>query len=199
MSPMDKDGKICPDCNVFKIRSDYSRDKSKKDGMVTYCKPCQASRNRRHYDENSDHLKRVSRDWYAANKDRAMENASRWRASNKERLNKTKLARHHARMKSDPLYRLDHTMRASLRRLVINGGESGKLRYSAEQLKMRMECQFKEGMTWDNYGEWEIDHKIPMSRMLSRNEVRPHVVNALSNLQPMWKRDNRSKGNRFVG
>lgn len=73
------------------------------------------------------------------------------------------------------------------------------LGYSPAQLSARMEVQFVPGMSWDNYGAWEIDHKIPLSRMLARGEARPQVVNALSNLQPMWKFDNRSKGARRVG
>lgn len=102
-------------------------------------------------------------------------------------------------MASDVNFRLDLIMRASIARLVNFGGYSQKLDYTAEKLKARIECQFKSGMSWDNYGDWEIDHKIPMSMFISRGELRPHIINALSNLQPMWKFDNRSKGARYVG
>lgn len=196
---MADDGKTCPECSLYKTREHFSFDRAKSNGMATYCKPCQAIRKRKHYEKNTEHLKKASRDWYRENKLRAKENADRWRRENKARLNKARNIRHHERMSSDPLYRLDFVMRASLRRLVIKGGSSGKLGYNASKLLQRIEFQFKEGMSWGNYGEWEIDHKIPMSTMLARGEVRPHVINALSNLQPMWKFENRSKGNRYVG
>lgn len=52
------------------------------------------------------------------------------------------------------------------------------------EFKKKMENNFEEGMCWDNYGEWEVDHVTP----LARNG--PHCVD---NLQPMWKTENRHK------
>ena len=52
------------------------------------------------------------------------------------------------------------------------------------EFKKKMEDNFEEGMTWDNYGEWEVDHTIP----LAKNG--PHCVD---NVQPMWKLENRQK------
>ena len=69
------------------------------------------------------------------------------------------------------------------------------LKYTPEMLKMRMECQFKDGMSWDNYGEWEIDHKKPLSKF--DNNSKPFIVNALCNLQPLWKSDNIKKSNKW--
>ena len=31
-----------------------------------------------------------------------------------------------------------------------------------ETFKKHLEQQFTEGMSWENYGEWHIDHKIPL-------------------------------------
>ena len=67
------------------------------------------------------------------------------------------------------------------------------LGYSAEQLKLRLECQFKDGICWENYGEWHIDHKKPVSSFPPDTDM--SIVNALSNLQPLWAYDNLSKGN----
>ena len=58
-----------------------------------------------------------------------------------------------------------------------------------------MECQFKDGMSWENYGKWEIDHKKPISKFDKDSDIR--LINALCNLQPLWKSDNRSKGSKF--
>lgn len=67
------------------------------------------------------------------------------------------------------------------------------LGYSAEELKLYIQSLFTEGMTWENYGEWEIDHIKPVSKF--DKNTPPSVVNALSNLQPLWKTENRSKFN----
>jgi len=56
--------------------------------------------------------------------------------------------------------------------------------------------RFTPGMSWDNYGEWHIDHKIPVSHFVNKGEVRPHIINALCNLQPLWAEENLSKNDR---
>jgi len=50
-------------------------------------------------------------------------------------------------------------------------------------------------MSWDNYGEWDIDHKKPISKFNKNTKL--STVNSLSNLQPLWAKDNLSKGNKF--
>jgi hypothetical protein len=40
--------------------------------------------------------------------------------------------------------------------------------YSREQLRMHIEAQFSEGMSWANYGEWHIDHIVPKNLDASR-------------------------------
>jgi len=51
-------------------------------------------------------------------------------------------------------------------------------------------------MCWDNYGDWHIDHIIPVSYFDENTPV--SVINALSNLQPLWKLDNLSKGKKLI-
>ena len=60
---------------------------------------------------------------------------------------------------------------------------------SYEQLKHHIESQFINGMSWDNYGEWEIDHIIPLSKGGSFHYV---------NLQPLWWKDNLKKSNKIL-
>lgn len=58
-----------------------------------------------------------------------------------------------------------------------------------------MESLFLDGMTWENWGLWEIDHIRPISSF--DKDVDPKVVNELSNLQPLWENDNLKKRNKF--
>lgn len=67
--------------------------------------------------------------------------------------------------------------------------------YTPKQLIQRIECQFKEGMSWNNRSEWHIDHKKPISKFIKGTN--PRIINMLSNLQPIWKHENLSKGNKF--
>ena len=57
-------------------------------------------------------------------------------------------------------------------------------------------------MSWENYGEWHIDHITPIKYKedgvvpdLEEIILRLHYLNT----QPMWAEENISKGNRFIG
>lgn len=62
------------------------------------------------------------------------------------------------------------------------------------ELKVHLENQFTEGMTWENYGKWQIDHIYPISK--AANPEALSKITHFSNLQPLWKNDNLRKGNR---
>lgn len=65
------------------------------------------------------------------------------------------------------------------------------LGYSPVDLVNHLENQFSEGMTWENHGEWHVDHIRPICSFPL--DTPPSVVSALSNLQPLWKDDNMAK------
>mgnify|MGYP003667219319 CR=1 FL=1 len=71
-----------------------------------------------------------------------------------------------------------------------------ELGYSANELKKHLENLFTDGMSWGNHGEWHIDHIKPVSKF--NKESKASLVNALSNLQPLWAKDNLSKSNTFL-
>lgn len=71
------------------------------------------------------------------------------------------------------------------------------LGYNQDQLIKRIEFQFKNGMSWDNHGEWHIDHKKPVSRFINQGITDIRIINALSNLQPLWASENRKKSSKF--
>lgn len=68
-------------------------------------------------------------------------------------------------------------------------------------LRTHIEAQFTEGMSWENYGKWHIDHRIPIKYRkdgeappLEEVGRRLHYINT----QPMWASENMSKSNRYV-
>lgn len=48
-------------------------------------------------------------------------------------------------------------------------------------------------MSWDNRGEWHIDHIVPVAVMVRDGITDPAIINALTNLQPLWAKDNLAK------
>jgi len=65
---------------------------------------------------------------------------------------------------------------------------------SIHQLKLHLERQFRPGMSWDNYGQWHVDHIRPCASFdLSKRGDQQQCFH-YTNLQPLWARDNYSKG-----
>jgi hypothetical protein len=54
-------------------------------------------------------------------------------------------------------------------------------------------------MTWDNYGQWHIDHIKPVALFEFDSTDDPGFRDCwtLDNLQPLWALDNLRKGNKY--
>ena len=61
-----------------------------------------------------------------------------------------------------------------------------------------LEQKFTDGMSWDNYGlyGWHIDHIIPLSS--ATDELSLEKLCHYTNLQPLWAKDNLSKGDKII-
>jgi len=69
---------------------------------------------------------------------------------------------------------------------------------SGVELKSYLESKFKEGMTWDNYGEWHVDHIRPCASFDLSDAEQQKKCFHYTNLQPLWKEDNLRKGNKII-
>jgi len=64
------------------------------------------------------------------------------------------------------------------------------------EFELYLISKFKDGMTLDNYGEWEIDHIKPISLFNLNNDKELFECCNYNNLQPLWKKDNIIKSNK---
>lgn len=81
-----------------------------------------------------------------------------------------------------------------------SGSIVDSLPYSINELKIHLESKFLPGMTWDNYGQWHIDHVVPDSSFNYDKMSDNGFLQAwdISNLQPLWATDNHKKYNKFI-
>jgi hypothetical protein len=144
--------------------------------------------------ENKDKIKKLKQDYRKNNPDKITEYRKWYYEQNKDKILKknkewNKKYAHVVAWRS--------VLKSQLRRFGTK--KEGKtidiLGYSALDLKKHIEALFTDGMSWENYGEWHIDHIKPVTKF-DKNEL-PSVVNALSNLQPLWANENRSKYNKY--
>ena len=100
---------------------------------------------------------------------------------------------------------LNHRIADNLRRR-LNGALSGKIKHgsavrdlgcSITHFKLYMENQFESGMSWDNYGRWELDHVLPVSSFDLTDKSQLITAMNWLNYQPLWARDNKAKGHRI--
>lgn len=102
------------------------------------------------------------------------------------------------KFRKDINIRIAENLRSRVSRAVKNNLKGGSavddLGCSIEELKKHLECQFEEGMSWDNYGEWHIDHIKPLAKYDLTNKQQFKKAANYKNLQPLWAKDNISKG-----
>lgn len=147
---------------------------------------------RKNYREsNPDLIKEIKRKEYEKNKTHILKYQKEYRKNNKEKIS---IYKKEYDLKNPHLRAWRGSLKSVLRRL--GKKKEGKtidiLGYSALDLKQHIESLFTEGMSWENYGEWHIDHIKPVITFDKNTDIK--VVNALSNLQPLWWYDNLSKG-----
>jgi len=104
---------------------------------------------------------------------------------------------------NDPLFKLRMNLQSLIRSSIRNYG-CNKNRRTEEILGcgikefiIFIENKFIDGMCWENYGEWHLDHIIPSSWAKTEEEV--YNLNNFNNFQPLWAFENISKGARFSG
>ena len=68
---------------------------------------------------------------------------------------------------------------------------------SIEVCRKHLEDQFEDGMSWENHGEWHIDHRRPCASFDLVNEEEQRICFHHTNLQPMWGAENLSKNASF--
>lgn len=111
-------------------------------------------------------------------------------------------ARKRERLSIDINYKLRENLRSRLNKAIKNDQKIGSavsdLGCSIEELKRHLEVQFEPGMTWDNWSRvgWHIDHIKALANfdLINREELLKACH--YSNLQPMWAKDNLSKGSK---
>jgi hypothetical protein len=67
------------------------------------------------------------------------------------------------------------------------------LGYDHIEFMEHIERSFSDGMCWELIDEIHIDHVIPLRWFIVNKIHRPEVINDLSNLMPIWAKDNLKK------
>jgi len=158
-------------------------------------------------EKNKDSVREYVKTWNEKNKEHRKEYLKEYREKNIENIRKTKRDYERNRKESDPLYKLISNFRTAIYQVLKESNvEKNKhyfdiLQYTPESLIKHLESQFENNMNWDNYGEWHVDHKLPITSFNIEEMGDEEFMRcwSLENLQPMWGTDNIRKSNKIIG
>ena len=191
--------KTCRKCLELKPASAFCKNSRNSDGLQGYCKFCVASYNLERLRENPELQSKYNRSNYLRHREQRIANACAYQkiyiVKNRARVRAARRKRYRTNINA--------RMSANIRRRILDAlkGRSKSestihlLGCSILQLRAHLEAQFRDGMTWDNYGKWHIDHRKACSRFdLSDPEAQSKCFH-FSNLQPLWAYENVRKHN----
>jgi hypothetical protein len=167
--------------------------KSNKESHKTSCK--------KWADNNKELIAANKKNYRESNKEKIKEYAKHYYQHNKEKIKRNVWLNHKRRLLTDKLYATKHKLRIliynSFKRIAQNKPTDtlSLLGCTWEEAKAHFESLFREGMSWENHGEWHIDHIRPVSSF-GMDEL--HLMNHISNLQPLWAKDNLSKRDNYI-
>lgn len=172
----------------------------------------------KYYISNLEKERKRNREYYKNNKEKEIIRIKTWIKENREKYNRRKREYYNENKEKikernkkyyTPQYRMKKRMSQQLRyrlkkRGFIKNGLKSFLEilpYSFNDFIKSIESKFKEGMNWENYGEWHIDHVTPDSWFdyTSPDDDGFKKSWSLENLQPLWALENLIKNNKYRG
>jgi flagellar biosynthesis chaperone FliJ len=209
--------KVCNKCGVQKENEEYHKGRNS-------CKLCVKEYDRVKYLKNIDTYLKKSKEtyyknpeyqkkWVDSNRDKVNLTSKKWRNNNKEKHTQSVLNSRNkniiryneymvSRRNNDSLFKLSCNIRNRIGKFlsVNNINKKNKtfelVGVTPIELKEYLEKLFTVGMCWDNYGEWHIDHIIPLS--FAKNEEEIYKLCHYTNLQPLWAEENLKKSNKII-
>lgn len=199
--------KSCYNCKQTLENTQFSVDRSKKDGLSIYCRACKKIKKSFRLALGLDLETDRKRYWNDPEKMRA-----KWKRLNppekERRRNRNpkraagKNFRACVRRKTDPEFKIKACLRTRINTVVRKEHKKARsaelLGCSIDQFLGHLEINFQEGMTWENYGPvWHVDHVRPCASFdLTCPQQQRECFN-WKNLQPLFAEDNLRKGAKF--
>jgi hypothetical protein len=195
----------------MKAKYDDERHKKLRDYMREYLRlhpDKNRARVKKWRENNPEKYKQQMREYRNGNRNEISKYGKEWRGLHPERDHIGNREKYYSGMKRwkkehPEIEAMHHAVRNMITRSNLKKTSKSRqyIGCSSGFLRGWLEAQFKEGMTWENYGKvWVVDHIVPLKWWDVAN-FPEHIMEAshYSNLQPMFKRDNIIKGARFAG
>lgn len=200
--------KRCAKCLTFKPFSEFNKSCRASGGFHNHCRSCQKEIRREWYIKNRAAEIEKSK-IYSRTKQAKLKRAEKWNElkhilgpRNNERRRssaaKIKARIQRKRWLEIPQNKIAQSLRNRVRKSLkgIHRWESVEKLTGCtfSELKSYLEKKFGAGMSWENYGQWHIDHIKPCASFDLSDPRQQQQCFHYTNLQPMWAKENISKG-----
>ncbi len=199
-------GKACCTCKEWRALAGYGKLTSHWDGLRNDCNEC--LRAYRASESRKRQMTEYNKQYWVETKEAQTESHRQWKAANKDHVNAYnrvyKRTWEKNQRATNPAFKITKNMRCRLWQAVKAQGADKSARTfqlvgcTSEELMAHLEAQFTEGMTWDNYGEWHVDHIKPCAVFDLLFADQQEACFHYTNLQPLWGPDNIRKGATYV-
>lgn len=203
--------KTCIQCNITKRLEEFAKSSTCKSGRRGACKVCRNEYHKIWRKNNPEKNKQIhkkyrqdnkmvifkqKKQYYQNNRDTILKRCKQYRQDSRKALSSRRKAHLRANIWYKLADNLRHRLNSALRGSYKSGSAVRDLGCSIEFLKKYLEVQFRDGMNWNNHGEWHIDHIQPLASFNLTNRKELLKACHYTNLQPLWKGENLSKGDR---
>jgi hypothetical protein len=176
---------------------DYMKNYEQKPELIAYRKE--------YYKQNSKIYKDRKKQWRKDNPEKEAETRQKYNEENRDKLNEYHRQWKQEKRDNDINYKLKENtsrrIRYELNTLLKGKKTKRTIEYigcTIDELKLHIEKQFTQEMSWENYGSyWHIDHIIPCAAWdLIKEEDNKYCWN-FRNLQPLESSENQSKKDKY--
>ena len=188
--------KKCSKCGIIKLKSNFHKDKNRKDGLQAYCLSCRMH----YYNENRDQIIEYKKKYYLDNRDQIIENRKIYIKQNRDKIKFYKKNRRDLDFYFKIACNLrSRTSSAFKSQLVRKTNKTyDLLGCSHSFFKNWIVYQLYGNMSLKNYGSiWQIDHCISIASFNLLDESGMKKCFNWINLRPMYCSENISKGDKI--
>jgi hypothetical protein len=160
--------------------------------------------NKKYRENNKLKIKLINKKYRDNNKNKIAKEKKIYAQLNKEKIKIYKNNWYNNKLKNDIGFKMLRRIRNRIYYALIKQRNIRKIESftsligtNKENLWKHLEKQFKHGMTKENYGKWHIDHIKPCVAFNLINIKEQRKCFHYTNLQPLWAKENLSKGAKY--
>jgi len=181
-------------------------DKIKAIKKKSYIKNCEKikEKNKLYRKNNLDKIKQYQDNYREINKEKLKLKRLEYRNKNKAIISQRQYQYKKKKLLIDKYFKLKENLRSRIYN-VLKGNTIKSTNTldllgvtNITKVKKHLEKQFKNGMSWNNHGDWHIDHIIPCASFDLKCPVQQLACFHYKNLQPLWAYENLTKGSKIL-